>query len=205
MGKYFNIDILPTSCYKLLLWHFTHEVKRRGTNFQEEALQLEGIKAVSEWLTTSSRHFGLFIVGITGDGKTTLVAAMRQLMNHLKIKDPICDLGSSPFAGIWMINAKELYTMFETNRNKFSRCKETFLLAIDDFGTEDRDLSLYGNHYTPIEDLLSYRYERMLPTIITTNLPPSFIREKYGDRLADRFNEMMQVVYMPDVNFRSIE
>lgn len=95
--------------------------------------------------------------------------------------------------------------MFETNRDRFILCKETFLLAIDDFGTEDRDFYLFGNHYTPIEDLLSYRYDRMLPTILTTNLPPSFIREKYGDRLADRFNEMMQVVYMPDVNFRSIE
>ena len=50
---------------------------------------------------------------------------------------------------------------------------------------------------------MSYRYERMLPTIVTTNLSGKAIREKYGDRLADRFNEMMQVVTMPDINFRS--
>ena len=49
----------------------------------------------------------------------------------------------------------------------------------------------------------SYRYERMLPTIVTTNLSGKAIREKYGDRLADRFNEMMQVVTMPDINFRT--
>jgi DNA replication protein DnaC len=43
----------------------------------------------------------------------------------------------------------------------------------------------------------------MLPTIVTTNLSGKAIREKYGDRLADRFNEMMQVVTMPDINFRN--
>ena len=51
---------------------------------------------------------------------------------------------------------------------------------------------------------MSYRYDKMLPTIITTNLPMADIRPKYGDRLAERLNELMEVVHMPDINFRKI-
>ena len=81
----------------------------------------------------------------------------------------------------------------------------TFILAVDDLGTEESEYCQYGNRYKPLEELLSYRYERMLPTIVTTNLSGKAIREKYGDRLADRFNEMMQVVTMPDINFRNVQ
>lgn len=198
----FNIGISKELCYELLLSFFKEEVRKRGCKFVLVQNQILKIWSVSEWLTTPTHHFGLYLNGITGNGKSTLVAAIRQLMNYLKVDDPISDLSYSPYVGILKVGAKELYDLFETDRNKYSRCKETFVLAIDDFGTEERDLFLFGNHYTPVEDLLCYRYERMLPTIITTNFPSDFVRQKYGDRLADRFSEMMEIVTMPDINFR---
>lgn len=199
----FDIGISTDTCNELLLNFFKNEVGKRGYNFVEVQSQLKSIRSVSEWITMPTQHFGLYLGGITGNGKTTLVAALRQLMNFLKVKDPISDLSYSPYAGILKVGAKELYDLFETERQKYSRCKDTFMLAIDDFGTEERDLFLFGNHYTPVEDLLCYRYERMLPTIITTNLPTEYVRQKYGDRLADRFSEMMEIVTMPDFNFRN--
>lgn len=44
------------------------------------------------------------------------------------------------------------------------------ILAIDDLGTEPREIIEYGNVLSPIIDLISYRYEHQLPTIITSNL-----------------------------------
>jgi DNA replication protein DnaC len=107
-------------------------------------------------------------------------------------------------AGIWLVTARELYQMFVSNKPKFERCANTYILAIDELGTEETDFCEYGNRYKPIEQLLSYRYDKMLPTIITTNLPMADIRPKYGDRLAERLNELMEVVHMPDINFRKI-
>lgn len=44
------------------------------------------------------------------------------------------------------------------------------ILAIDDLGTEPREIIEYGNVLSPIIDLISYRYEHQLPTIIISNL-----------------------------------
>ncbi len=49
----------------------------------------------------------------------------------------------------------------------------------------------YGNVLYPITELLTTRYDRHLFTILTTNLTPSEIRPRYGDRIADRLNDMM--------------
>ena len=52
-------------------------------------------------------------------------------------------------------------------------------------------------------DILSYRYNRMLFTMITTNLTPPQIRTVYGVRIADRFNEMMLVLPYKNPSFRT--
>ena len=116
----------------------------------------------------------------------TCVKGMRSFINCCKIPDPSNGEGSvfSSKAGIWLVTARELYQMFVSNKPKFERCANTYILAIDELGTEETDFCEYGNRYKPIEQLLSYRYDKMLPTIITTNLPMADIRPKYGDRLA---------------------
>ncbi len=58
---------------------------------------------------------------------------------------------------------------------------------------------LYGN---PTTDMLTMRYDRLLFTIITTNLTPQEIREKYGDRIADRLNEMMVKIVFENPTYR---
>lgn len=51
-------------------------------------------------------------------------------------------------------------------------------------------------------ELLEYRYNNQLFTAITTNLTPKEVREKYGNRIADRFNEMMQVIIFDNDTYR---
>lgn len=193
-------------CYRWLVHLFAVEVRKRNREYEANQEQQEAIANVASWLANSKNHFGLVLNGITGNGKTTLIKAMRSFFNVCKIKDPICEEGESLTlkAGIWFVTSRELYHLYSSNRKRFERCKNTFILAIDDFGTEESDFCQYGNRYKPLEELLSYRYDRMLPTILTTNLGGKAIRDKYGDRLADRFNEMMQVITLPDINFRNI-
>lgn len=199
----FKTGLSKQDCYIRLYRHFWEEVVLRKDKYIPNEEQLKCLWQAAAWVTDPTAHFGLILLGVTGNGKTTLVKAMRDFFNTLHLPDPVCKEGASPFAGIWLLTSRDLYRMFASNRGRYERCKETYILAIDDLGTEETDFSEYGNRYKPIEELLSYRYDSMLPTIVTTNLPIKDVRGKYGDRLADRFNEMMEVAHMPDINFRN--
>jgi DNA replication protein DnaC len=76
------------------------------------------------------------------------------------------------------------------------------MLAIDDLGIEPVEVMDFGNVLCPVVDLLTKRYDMQLFTIITTNLTPSEIREKYGDRIADRMNEMMVKIIFNNDTYR---
>ena len=77
------------------------------------------------------------------------------------------------------------------------------MVAIDDLGCEPLEIQSYGNIYTPIIDLLTHRYDRQLFTMITTNLTPQEIRPRYGDRIADRLNEMVRNIVFKNKSFRT--
>ena len=76
------------------------------------------------------------------------------------------------------------------------------MLAIDDLGTEPAEVLDYGNVLNPAIDLLSARYTDQLFTVVTTNLTPKQIREHYGDRIADRFNEMFERIVFYNSTYR---
>ena len=72
--------------------------------------------------------------------------------------------------------------------------KTCYVLAIDDIGLEPTEVLDFGNAINPVIEVLEHRYRQQLFTFITTNLTPKQIREKYGDRVADRFNEIMKCI-----------
>ena len=77
------------------------------------------------------------------------------------------------------------------------------MLAIEDMGREPAEILEFGNTASPVIDLLEYRYDNQLFTFITTNLTPAQIREKYGNRIADRFNEMMETIVFKNGTYRN--
>ena len=56
--------------------------------------------------------------------------------------------------------------------------------------------------YTPLIDLITTRYEEQLYTIFTTNLTPAQLEEKYGKRIVDRLNEMVEKVVFENESYR---
>lgn len=101
-----------------------------------------------------------------------------------------------------MFDAKALCRMAITDEVRFNSLCYERMLAIDDLGCEPLEVQCYGNIYTPVIDLLTRRYDRQLFTIVTTNLTPQEIRPRYGDRIADRFNEMMRCIIFKNDSFR---
>jgi DNA replication protein DnaC len=96
-----------------------------------------------------------------------------------------------------IINAKDLIDANKTSQR----------LGIDELGIEPVEVQDYGNIITPSSDVLAYRYDRRLPTFVTTNLAQDkrdgeTLRMRYGDRLADRFNEMFYVIGFYNQSYR---
>jgi DNA replication protein DnaC len=56
-----------------------------------------------------------------------------------------------------------------------------------------------------VVELLEYLYNNQLFTAITTNLMPKEVREKYGNRIADRCNKMMQIFIFDNDTYRENE
>lgn len=156
------------------------------------------VAIVAHWLCGMSSKNSLLFVGGCGNGKTTFVYAMQSLVNHLGIKNQ----ATGQDFGISLYNAKDLANICKTHPKDWRSLMDKDILAIDDLGTEPREIIEYGNVLSPIIDLISYRYEHQLPTIITSNLTPQQISEVYGKRIGDRLKETTEIVPFLNGSYR---
>lgn len=104
-------------------------------------------------------------------------------------------------AGIRIVDAKEVVILAK-DLESFRNLRNMPMIAIDDMGREPIEILDFRNVLNPVIDLLEYRYNMQLFTFITTNLTKSQIREKYGNRIADRFNEMLEVIIFKNETYR---
>lgn len=144
-------------------------------------------------------HFGILLCGECGNGKSTMLKAFQQLQNTQHIPKPY----NEGTYGIRIVDAKYITHLCKNNYEAYRKLISVDMLGIDDFGTEPSEVLDYGNVYTPVIDLLTKRYEEPLFTIITTNLTPQQIREHYGDRIADRLNEMVKKIVFSNGTYRT--
>ena len=174
------------------------EVERRQGIFVESKALDEQLALMAEWLTTNDHHFCLLLCGKCGNGKSTLVRALQNLLNLLSLRD---EYGNA--IGFPIVDARELAWMCRDRHQEWRDYTKRSMLAIDDLGTEPVEVLEYGNHLNPVIDLLYKRYDEQLFTIITTNLTPHEIRERYGERIADRFNEMAFCIVFDNDTYRT--
>ena len=138
------------------------------------------------------------LCGLYGNGKSTLVKALQQLVNYLDIKDE----NDGMRWGFRILDAKEIAWMCREERKAWNELRHVKMLAIDDLGTEPVEVMDYGNRQNPVIDLLYKRYDNQLTTIITTNLRPKEISETYGERIADRLREMSYNIVFENKSYR---
>ena len=173
------------------------EVEFRHRTFVLDDFTRHNISAAASCLTAENPKFGLIMCGTCGNGKTTLLNAIQSVANYLNDFDYMEDN-----TGIQILDAKEVAIIFK-DAKAFDRIRKRDCLALEDIGRESAEILDYGNVLSPITDLLEYRYNAQLFTFITTNLTPKEIREKYGIRIADRFNEMMEVIVFENNSYRN--
>ena len=170
-------------------------VQKRGMPFVPlSGSEMEAkIHAVISWLTGPQIRTSLILQGMTGTGKTTLMDAIYKIM--VAANAPIASTSSISLHKAFALQTLSASWAFE----EYCRMPR---LCIDDLGAEPCRCMVYGVDYTPILDLITYRYAKQLPTIITTNLTDTMIYERYGDRITDRFAEMCTVLRFSGQSYR---
>lgn len=177
---------------------FEAQVELRGGTVQYDEMTTKNLRLVAETLAGDSHKFGLLLAGTCGNGKTTTMRAVQSvvmLLNNTYYNRRGEGIGNR------LLEAKEI-TQLSDKDGQLTAYKTVPVLFLDDLGREPTEVLKYGNVTSPITELLEYRYNQRLTTIVTTNLEPSEIREKYGDRIADRFNEMFVVVRYTGNSYR---
>lgn len=191
----FKWDCTRDQAVSILTACYTAEVEKRARRCIMDDATQGHIFNLACWLTDpTDTHFGVMFIGGVGNGKTTMLHALER--------------------GYWWMMQDEShdyqveYRLDIINARNLGDGNKTWQkLGIDELGIEPIEVQAYGNITTPSIDALTYRYDRRLPTFVTTNLAQrsedgETLRQRYGDRLADRFNEMFKVIAFYNQSYR---
>ena len=187
----------PQTLAEILGLTYRGLVARRGMEFKviPEANLPKILNDVVGWLHRPKFRSTLFLQGAPGNGKTTVLDAVRTLYYSIGKSTVSC---SGPDI------CEQFKRQFEGLSNKFDLYKEAGYVFIDDLGTEPLKYYLYGKEYTPVQDLLAFRYKFQLTSVISTNIPKSDIWDRYGERIDDRFDEMCFIINFPGPSYRKL-
>ena len=198
----FRLPMSQEQAVQLMIAAYEAEVEFRHGTCRLDENTTKAISSLAECLTKQSPKFGLMFCGTCGNGKTTMLFALRSAISYLARAGYIQTDNSTESSSLLVVDAKDIVS-YAREPNEMKKLAARRMLAIEDLGKEAAEVLDYGNVINPAVDLLEKRYDNQLFTVITTNLRAREIREKYGDRIADRFNEMLDVIIFKGNSYRT--
>jgi DNA replication protein DnaC len=146
---------------------------------------------VGRYLRDPTTCPSLLIVGPTGTGKTWQA--------YGALRTAVC----TPAAPVWAATTFADFTAALRPSGKdpegaMDTYRDADMLLLDDLGAAKSSEWVEETTYR----LLNRRYEAMLPSIFTTNLPLAELREGLGDRLASRLVEICERVVLTGADRR---
>ncbi len=206
MGR-FRLPMSEEQAYEYILAAYIMEVQYRYRRFIYNDFVEDQVKQVAKCLTANTGKFGIVLCGGCGNGKTTMLKALQNLVRRLDILKPNlppnAGYSSENYYVFTIVNAMHIAQLRRTDYTRFCKLAQADILGIDDLGTEPAEVQDYGNIMCPMKELLAMRYDAQLFTVFTTNLEPKDIRQRYDDRIADRLNEMMTKVVYRNPTYRT--
>ena len=146
-----------------------------------------------EDLQNNSKATGLMLVGPYGCGKTHLAAAILHRCAEYGV------------AGMFVVVPEllaRIRTSYRTGDGKaeavIDTAKNAKLLILDDLGAEKASEWVKEQLYM----LVNYRYEHMLPTVVTTNCNGAELEQELGRRTLSRLVEMTKPVNIHAGDYR---
>lgn len=143
---------------------------------------------------------GIALIGNYGSGKSLILKAYRNFLqlHGERLNRRRCEFTESQtiierYNEVDEYNGKHLGMLalkpYVSIDNKIER-------VIDDIGSEEVTVQVYGNKFSPIAYILNKRNDLNLITHITTNLSLDEISAKYGDRIESRFHSLFHILYL---------
>lgn len=149
-------------------------------------------KYFDEYTTT-----GLLLSGTVGTGKTHLSFGIGRYL---------ASKGFWPYRKSFVDICLAIKRSWRQEVSEENRVKEPLLkdspIILDDLGAEAREKTEQGWVSELLFEIVQTRYEKELPTIITTNLKLDELSQRYGERTASRICEMCTVTWTEGYDFR---
>lgn len=190
----FRLHLPLRDVCKYLGYFYEQEVINRGCDLVINPETTQVIIKTANLLVADDGKLGILYCGKCGNGKSTMLRAISAMLDYLGERGKSKDM-------MPVLSARKV-AQLSTDNDRFSNLCKLPLLGIDDLGTEAPEVVNFGNIIRPLTQLLEYRYDRQLYTIITTNLPPSEISKVYGERVADRFRETIVPIVFTNKSYR---
>lgn len=142
---------------------------------------------------------GILLTGSVGTGKTFLLNTMQALTVAARIE-------ARHFRMARCVDVAELIRSQNADTKTATKAAAQLermahgAWCFDDLGHEPLSVKVWGDERHVMEPILSRRYNAFVAgdciTHATTNLSKEKLREFYGDRLADRFTEMFNIILL---------
>ena len=170
-------EVLKAYQINYLLEHANIPKRYRTSNFKiKSAIQKNVADYYIENFTKNSldKATDILLFGAIGTGKTYLSCAFaKELIEKKRIE--------VKYITEYML----LNLYFTKDYQKFEKYKNSAVLILDEIGKR----KLIDWQMIQLEELLSHRFNEMLPTIYISNLTDKEFKIFVGERLADRFKE----------------
>ena len=200
----FRWNVTAEVAWNMLMAAYRTEVEARGMKCEIPKEVSDYLWSIAETMTLKSTKCGILLCGNCGNGKTTTMHAFMSVCKFLEDvrRKALMQKGEIP-KGI-VLNSTSARRLAQVAKDEvaMNEARLTHVLCIDDIGLEPTEVLDFGNAINPVIEIMEHRYRQQLFTFITTNLTPKQIREKYGDRIADRFNETMKCIVYTNPTFR---
>lgn len=180
-------------------------VEYRGGTFKFDTETENHIRQIARWLIDPDGTPGLMLCGLYGNGKTTLAKALAWLIGYITEREYNSFTKRLDVKFYTARDICRLCAASEKFKEQYDQYEAIFrepMIIIDELGQEPREVMVYGMIHTPLIDLICERYAQQRMTIITTNLDVDELKEKYGDRIYDRFTEMITSVIFENESYR---
>jgi DNA replication protein DnaC len=147
-------------------------------------------------------HRGILLYGGTGTGKTTLFRIFRRLAGALDMMEGYnkaysIEKTSDIVSDVRYRANEDIIRKFYSNN-----------ICFDDLGQEASDAKVYGNTVSVMGEILFNRYDRFQTnkqlTHLTTNLSEDELKDKYGERIHSRMQEMFNWILVDGEDLRNI-
>lgn len=187
---------IPYDSAKVVLWKIYKErLKQKSKEFifsgnDKEVIQMLLKYFIGDASCGLDMDKGICLVGGVGMGKTFMMESFQQFCQKLPIKKFV------------MKGAEDVYDEMASSTNPTKTMTKYYKgpWCFDDLGAEPLIFQDYGNKRAYMERIFFKRNEAFrrgyMTTHVTTNLMPSDIKERYGERFYDRFKEMFNVIHM---------